>query len=121
MGSHSLLQGVFPVQGLNPGLLCCRQTLYHLSYREALPASSKEGGNATLNTLRHVLVQQFLCPQQPSQRGAEQMPEDCHVRLKPYAHLFFFLLLFKPPLEPSPLLDAGDRGDPSRDRVTPEP
>ena len=25
MGSHLLLQGVFPIQGLNPGLLHCRQ------------------------------------------------------------------------------------------------
>ena len=25
-------QGIFPTQGLNPGLLYCRQKLYHLSY-----------------------------------------------------------------------------------------
>ena len=25
------LQGIFPTQALNPGLPCCRQTLYHLS------------------------------------------------------------------------------------------
>ena len=31
VGSHSLLQGIFPTQGLNLGLLCCRQILYHLS------------------------------------------------------------------------------------------
>ena len=30
--SHSLLQGIFPTQGSNPGLLYCRQTLYGLSY-----------------------------------------------------------------------------------------
>ena len=29
--SHSLLQGIFPTQGLNLGLLNCRQILYHLS------------------------------------------------------------------------------------------
>ena len=33
VGSHSLLQGIFPTQGLNPGLLCCRQMLYRLSYK----------------------------------------------------------------------------------------
>ena len=33
MGSHSLLQGIFPTQGLNPGLLHCRQILYCLSYQ----------------------------------------------------------------------------------------
>ena len=32
VGCHALLQGVFPTQGLNPGLLHCRQILYHLSH-----------------------------------------------------------------------------------------
>ena len=31
VGSHSLLQGIFPTQGSNPGLLHCRQILYCLS------------------------------------------------------------------------------------------
>ena len=33
VGSLSLLQGIFPTQGSNPGLLHCRQILYQLSYR----------------------------------------------------------------------------------------
>ena len=33
MGSRSLLQGFFPTQGSNPGLLHCRWTLYHLSHQ----------------------------------------------------------------------------------------
>ena len=33
MGFHFLLQGIFPTQELNPGLLHCRQILYHLSYQ----------------------------------------------------------------------------------------
>ena len=32
MGSHSLLQGIFPTQGSNPGFPHCRQTLCHLSH-----------------------------------------------------------------------------------------
>ena len=32
MGSHLLLQGIFPTQESNPGLLLCRQILYHLSH-----------------------------------------------------------------------------------------
>ena len=32
VGCHVLLQGIFPTQGLNLGLLCCRQTLYCLSH-----------------------------------------------------------------------------------------
>ena len=33
MDSHSLLQGIFSTQALNPGLLHCRQILYHLSHQ----------------------------------------------------------------------------------------
>ena len=31
--SHSLLQGIFPTQGLNPGLPHCRRILYQLSHK----------------------------------------------------------------------------------------
>ena len=33
VGSLSLLQGIFPIQGSNPGLLHCRWILYLLSYQ----------------------------------------------------------------------------------------
>ena len=33
VGSLSLLQGIFSVQGLNPGLLQCRKILYQLSHK----------------------------------------------------------------------------------------
>ena len=33
MGCHSLLQGIFQIQGWNPGLLHYRQILYHLSHQ----------------------------------------------------------------------------------------
>ena len=39
VGSHSLLQGSFPTQGSNPGLLHCRQILYCLS-RPGSPSGS---------------------------------------------------------------------------------
>ena len=61
MGCHSLLQGIFPTQELNPGLLHCRQMLYSLSYvkictrlinSEALPALNfKLGANFSLALL----------------------------------------------------------------------
>ena len=35
VGCHSLLQGIFPTQGLNPGLPHCRQILYQLIHQEA--------------------------------------------------------------------------------------
>ena len=36
VGCHFLLQGIFSTQGSNPGLLLCRQTLYHLSHQRNL-------------------------------------------------------------------------------------
>ena len=33
VGCHALLQGIFPTQGLNPGVSPCKQILYHLSYQ----------------------------------------------------------------------------------------
>ena len=33
VGCHVFLQGIFPTQGLNPGLLHCRWILYRLSYQ----------------------------------------------------------------------------------------
>ena len=36
VGNYCLLQGIFLTQGSNPGLLNCRQILYHLSHQEAL-------------------------------------------------------------------------------------
>ena len=40
--SCSLLQGIFPTQGWNPGLLHCRQILYQLSHHEALNETINE-------------------------------------------------------------------------------
>ena len=36
VGSLSLLQGIFPAQGSNPGLLHCGQVLYQLSHKGSL-------------------------------------------------------------------------------------
>ena len=36
IGCHALLQRIFPTQGLNPGVLHCRQILHRLSHQEAL-------------------------------------------------------------------------------------
>ena len=33
VGSHSPLQGIFPTQELNPGVLHCRRILYQLSHQ----------------------------------------------------------------------------------------
>ena len=41
VGCHFLFQGIFPTQGLNPGLSHCRQTLYHLSHQGS-PCGERE-------------------------------------------------------------------------------
>ena len=40
LDSLSLLQGIFPIQGLNPGLLHCRQILYQLSHKPLILSSA---------------------------------------------------------------------------------
>ena len=50
VGCQALLQGIFPTQGSNPGLLHCRQILYHLSHQR----SPKESSNyRTIVLLSH--------------------------------------------------------------------
>ena len=53
VGSHFLLQGIFPTQGSNPGLLHCRQILYQLSHQGSprildLPKPGIEPGSPAL-------------------------------------------------------------------------
>ena len=50
VGSLSLLQGIFPTQGLNPGLFLCRWMLYQLSHRCE---------NWTINKAEHQRIDAF--------------------------------------------------------------
>ena len=43
MGCHFLLHGIFPTEGLNLGLLHCRQTLYHLSHQGSAVSNKRQG------------------------------------------------------------------------------
>ena len=54
VGSLPLFQGIFPTQGENPGLLHCRQILYHLSHQESSERSvaPTEIGAATNGRVR---------------------------------------------------------------------
>ena len=58
VGSHSLLQGIFPIQGLNPSLLLCRQILCYLSYQ----------GSPKLGHSGRVLIHQDLWSYKKRQR-----------------------------------------------------
>jgi len=44
VGHHSILQQIFPTQGLNPGFLHCRQILHHLNH-QGTPLFCKMGIN----------------------------------------------------------------------------
>ena len=73
VGSHSLLQGIFPTQRQNPGLLHQRQILYHLSHQLRQDQKKKPHFRGTSevkyslkyiyfirNVLKQVLITSFL-------------------------------------------------------------
>ena len=62
-GLPSLLQGIFSTQGLNLGLLCCRQILYHLSHQRS----------PYLFLYVYIYINQFSClwEKKPSSREIE--------------------------------------------------
>ena len=49
VGSFSLLQGTYPIQGSNPGLLHCRRILYQLSHKGS-PLKNKQTNKQTKKT-----------------------------------------------------------------------
>ena len=69
MGCHFLLQGIFPTQGLNPGLPLCSQKLYRLSYQGSPNIISEEIKqlNIILHTelhykkVRHLITSLLQC------------------------------------------------------------
>ena len=56
LGCHALLQGIFPTQGLNPGLPHCRQIFYCLSYQ----GSRQINEFIIVNCLEKCLTQEVL-------------------------------------------------------------
>ena len=57
IGCHFLLQAILPTQGLNPGLLQCRQILYRLSHQGS-PLNTGKG--ETIFTFLHALPPSLL-------------------------------------------------------------
>ena len=53
VGSLSLLQGIFPTQGSNPGLPHCRQILYQLSHQPPMPFNVEPIGKSPMYTQPH--------------------------------------------------------------------
>ena len=63
---ESLLQGIFPTQGSNPGLLHCRQILYQLSHKTLLGILSSYTKKIEIliliqKFLQHILLQLEKC------------------------------------------------------------
>ena len=59
VGCHSLLQGIFPIQGSNPHVLHCWRILYHLSHQ----ASIAEIKCVLTNCLKKIILGTFLVVQ----------------------------------------------------------
>ena len=75
VGSLSLLQGIFPIQGSNTGLLHCRWILCHLSHQ----GSPRAGLGWVLNLMTSVLIKRERFDdteggQPPEDRGGGELP-----------------------------------------------
>ena len=55
VGSLSLLQGIFPTQGSNPGLPHCRWILYHLSHKGRLHVPLGKNKTFGISKIRPIL------------------------------------------------------------------
>ena len=55
MGSLSLLQGIFPTQGSDPGLPHCRQILYQLSHKRAIFFHNSGGWKSKIKVLAKLI------------------------------------------------------------------
>ena len=73
MACHALLQGIFPTQGLNPGLPHCKQILYHLSHQRS---SKRRGGRLNREGI-YVYIQLIyvVTQQKPTQHCKAIFPQ----------------------------------------------
>ena len=89
MGSLSLLQGIFPTQGLSPGLLHCRQILYQLSHQGS-PCISTE-------PYSYSFTYSFTCWSSISTSSASADPTNLISKLflkNPCYHFTFMIMFF---------------------------
>ena len=88
VSSLSLLQGIFPTQGLNPGIPHCGQILYQLNHKGSPPPPKKKKTNSWTGTLNQTLQSQLQSYCSLSHRkgrghmgpaGSQQSPPDSGV------------------------------------------
>ena len=93
VGCHFLLQGIFPTQGSNPGLLHCRQTLYRLSHQGSpkrgmgspqmpLDFTSSEGTKNCMNILGSHTKRKMI-----SLKFRFQLADDLCILVFPASHM----------------------------------
>ena len=84
MDSHFLLEGIFPSQGLNLGLLHCRWILYHLSHQGSLLESTgktqilyrKHNGDSIFHLLKIHRPKRISSTWMPDSGGSSLTPEE---------------------------------------------
>ena len=77
VGSLSLLQGIFPTQGSNPGLPHCRRILYQLSHKGS-PLKGWEAPKQSVNSFLFISKMNYLF----TEPGADQI------------HIQFYIYIF---------------------------
>ena len=78
VGSHALLQGVFPIQGSSPALLhFCRQILYCLSHQGSLIFKQREWQKQRSETKIRRLVGLEPSPRTGKASGGPDLTADC--------------------------------------------
>ena len=73
VGCHSLLQGIFSTQGLNPGFLPCMQILYHLGHQENLYGLKQYGDSMEKEIATHSSVLAWKFPWTEEHGGLQSM------------------------------------------------
>ena len=87
VGSHSLLQGIFPTQGLNPGLLHGRQILYHLSHELSLARTSS-------SAFRRAILNVYLRLWHQVRKPSLQRIGYAHITFQTFVLFIYLLLLY---------------------------
>ena len=105
VGSHSLLQGIFPTQGLNLCLLLGRQIPYHWATCETLPNITRHQEMQIKRTMRYCLCNCLLCPPLSPRVCSNSCPLShwCYLTISSSATSFSFCLPFFPALGSFPM------------------
>ena len=98
VGSLSLLQGIFPPQGSNPGLPHCKQTLYQLSHKRS---QSIIVAAAAAKSLQSCLT---LCDPTDGSPPGSSIPGILQARILEWVAISFYACMHTKSLQLSPTL-----------------